>query len=175
MQPIDIDANRTKIIELLESTKREGMDKLICKLKSTDFFTAPASINYHLNRPGGLAQHSINVCETLRLLSEKIHTIPIDSIIIASLLHDVCKIGMYIATNTGYIYNKNQPKGHGALSVKRVSFFIELSPLEEKMIRWHMNKYEEGFEKSETVLKKAFPEVFLIYFADHMSSLFLED
>lgn len=175
MQSINIDANKNKIIELLESTQREGIDDLISKLKSTDFFTAPASINYHLNQPGGLAQHSINVCNTLRLLSEKIHTIPIDSIFISALLHDVCKIGMYVATSTGYIYNKNHPGGHSALSVKRVSHFIELTPLEENMIRWHMNRYEEGFTTQENKLKKEFPEVFLIYFADHMSSLFLEE
>ena len=35
--------NKERFIELLRSTKREGIEKLIDFLEKTDFFTAPAS------------------------------------------------------------------------------------------------------------------------------------
>lgn len=35
--------NKERFIELLRSTKREGIEKLIDFLEKTDFFTAPAA------------------------------------------------------------------------------------------------------------------------------------
>lgn len=39
--------NKERFIELLRSTKREGIEKLIDFLEKTDFFTAPASTRFH--------------------------------------------------------------------------------------------------------------------------------
>lgn len=38
---------KDKFIELLRSTKREGIENLISFLEKTDFFTAPASTRFH--------------------------------------------------------------------------------------------------------------------------------
>jgi 23S rRNA maturation-related 3'-5' exoribonuclease YhaM len=84
---------------LLRSTKREGIEQVIRELDNIGYFEAPASANHHLNCNGGLLQHSLNVCETALAMrsyfEEKnqmyAHGIPRDSVIIASLLHDVCK------------------------------------------------------------------------------------
>lgn len=92
---------KDKILEVLKTVKREGMDKLIEYLESSDFFTAPASTKFHLSVPGGLAQHSYNV---YTLLLEKasepvwmkaLEGIEPDSLIIASILHDLCKTNFY--------------------------------------------------------------------------------
>ena len=53
--------NKERFIELLRSTKREGIEKLIDFLEKTDFFTAPASTRFHSSYEGGLLQHSLNV------------------------------------------------------------------------------------------------------------------
>ena len=46
--------------------KRDGADKLLDYLENrSDFFTAPASSQYHLSRVGGLCEHSINVYNCL--------------------------------------------------------------------------------------------------------------
>ena len=172
---IDIKNNKMNITNLLMSTGREGMDKLIKTLNKTDYFIAPASSVFHLNVPGGLAQHSLNVYDLLGKLN--IHAkanISHNSMIISALLHDVCKIGLYIPNNGRYIWNNKQPPGHGDLSVKRVKKFIELSKSGEMMIRWHMNHFDRDFDKNKQMLSDKYPEVFLIYFADHISTLFLE-
>lgn len=57
--------NKERFIELLRSTKREGIEKLIDFLEKTDFFTAPASTRFHMSCEGGLLQHSLNVYDCL--------------------------------------------------------------------------------------------------------------
>jgi len=173
---IPIEENKQTIINLLNSIHRPDMDKLICKLKASDFFTSPASVKYHLNCPGGLAQHSLNVYRTFTRICKIAHAdVTQESMIVSGLLHDVCKVGLYIPSGDSYRYNKNQPDGHGALSVRRVKHFIQLTDQEEMLIRWHMAYYDDDFMKEKKMLEKVYPEVFLIYFADHLSSLFLEE
>lgn len=92
--------NRKFIIETLSGIKREGanIDKLITKLDSSDFFTAPASTRYHNAIKGGLADHSLNVYYNLRSLVKNKHLekeISEESIIICGLLHDISKINLY--------------------------------------------------------------------------------
>ncbi len=52
---------------LSKITKREpNVDKFIEVLHTqTTWLTSPASTKYHLNREGGLLEHSIGVAETL--------------------------------------------------------------------------------------------------------------
>ncbi len=92
---------KEKILSLLREVKREGMDKLIGYLETSDFFTAPASTKFHLSVPGGLAQHSYNVYS---LLLEKasepvwmkaLEGIEPDTLILVSILHDLCKTNFY--------------------------------------------------------------------------------
>lgn len=99
---------KEKIIELLLSINRPGMDKLIEWMESNGFFTAPCSGQHHLCRVGGLAEHSLNVyntmidiicnSETFRYIKESNK-----SIAIVSLLHDLGKVGQFGKPN--YIEN----------------------------------------------------------------------
>lgn len=143
---------KDQIIELLKSTNREGMDKLIEFLESSDFFTAPASTRFHGNIEGGLAKHSFKVYE---ILKEKIRisgmAIPDDTIIISALLHDICKTNFYKidyrnAKNSLGVWEKvpyytiedTIPYGHGEKSVMMLMEYIKLTNDEKYAIRWHM-------------------------------------
>lgn len=82
--------------------KRKGADELLDWLCSTSFFEDPASTKYHLNRPGGLCEHSIHVyyrlaelCEQEIRRNEDHEQFSDESIAIVGLLHDLCKIGCY--------------------------------------------------------------------------------
>lgn len=76
--------------------KREGSDKLLEYVLSTDFFQAPASTRFHLAIPGGLAQHSLNVYD---LLTEKNSRYGLgysdETIFICGMYHDLCKVNFY--------------------------------------------------------------------------------
>lgn len=142
-----------KIISLLRSTNRLGMDSMIDYLKAEGFFEAPASTKFHGSYPGGLAKHSLRVYEllgthaiTLKLDAvsspgQKPFPIEVENFKIAALLHDVCKIGAYIGNEKPYKWNKSQPKGHALLSIERIKLHIELAEIEELMIRYHMGVY----------------------------------
>ena len=72
---------------------------IVAWLETTDFYTAPASTKFHGAHFGGLLDHSVNVYRRAINLRFSIDpNIPEDSIAIAALLHDVCKIGMYKKT-----------------------------------------------------------------------------
>ena len=97
--------SKEKFIEIYNRCiKREGADKLLEYLTSPqcDFFVAPASARFHSSYEGGLCDHSINVYECLvsYLESPRIKEMfgfeyTDESIAIVSLLHDLCKIGVY--------------------------------------------------------------------------------
>jgi len=141
------------IIKLLKSTERDGMDKLIDWLEVNGFFTSPASTKYHGCFEGGLASHSLGVFNLLLEFfrgtnlgavsspGQNPHILEEANLIIAGLLHDINKVGAYIGTEKPYAWNKQQPKGHATLSIARIKQFIELDPIEEMMIRFHMNIY----------------------------------
>ena len=113
-------------------------------LESTDYFTAPASMAHHGNFTGGLVKHSYQVYLTLTDLTEKLNLKwdrP-ESPAIIGLLHDVCKIGLYIPTETGWAYNPVHSSEHGSLSARMVAEHMYTTWQEQLCIRYHMGAYE---------------------------------
>lgn len=92
-------------------TKRANMEKLIGWMDTNGFFTAPCSGSFHLAYEGGLAEHSLNVMEQALKLAETLDgewkMLNRDSVIIASLLHDLGKTGQFGKAN----YVPNMLKG----------------------------------------------------------------
>ena len=106
-----ISKNRDLYIDILESVDREGIDNLIKFIKTTDFFEAPASTIYHNNFKGGLCLHSINVYYNALKVAEGFYEqIPMDSLKVACLLHDISKADFYEL----YIQNKKNYNANGA-------------------------------------------------------------
>ncbi len=163
------------------------MNKLIAWLDATGFFESPASRKYHSAYRCGLSIHSHNVYTTLIAYDKllKLET-PKDSLIIAALLHDVCKIDAYIGEAAPYKNNRDKPEGHATLSIIRIKEFIDLTELEEKMILYHMGIYglvefqDPGKEhKGEYTLRNKsmanawyhHPIVKVMYFCDELATL----
>lgn len=174
---------KEKITQLLQNTGREGIDKLINWLDTEGFFTSPGSTKFHGCYAGGLAQHSFNVYELLEKANRDYAlNCPQESIIIATILHDVCKVGAYLGSSKPYTWNRSQPKGHASLSLERIKQFITLTELEEMMIKYHMGVYGlEEFEpgKGEYNLRGGglanawyhHPIVKAMYFCDEFATL----
>ena len=199
---LDINANKEEFLELLRSTKRDGVEDVISDLENLGFFEAPASAGHHLNVEGGLVKHSINTCraalaiwEAMKPLEPALETeVKRDSIIIASLLHDVCKSDIYRRSVKkrknalgqwedceGYkITYKDFPMGHGEKSViLLLCSGLDLSDAEMLAIRWHMgafglnmNSYED--ERCYDTARKLYPLVSIIQPADGLAASILE-
>lgn len=100
---INVEENIKRFEELMGSIERDGVKELMDYIKNkTDFYTAPASTQFHLACDGGLLQHSLNVYDCLVAKKESpvwkriIEAIPEESLIIMALLHDLCKVNFYV-------------------------------------------------------------------------------
>ena len=141
-----------------DNINRQGSKELLEWLKTTDFFTAPASTRFHCACEGGLVQHSVSV---YRVMREK-HFEKGDSeesFAVCGLLHDVCKAQYYkVSTRnfknpeTGaweqrpyFSVEDSFPYGHGEKSVFQnvsIRFPYRKDPLAYGRVR----RYGEGRE-----------------------------
>ena len=157
-------------------------------LRSTDFYNAPASTQYHDSCPAGLLRHSIRVFNHgVRLMNDKaFSSVTSDSIGLVALVHDWCKINLYEVytrnvknQETGVweqvpSYRCNQkglPLGHGVTSMFFASKFFRLTSEEAAAIRWHMGVWNvSNNEVNELQLcNEQFPLVHLLQFSDCLS------
>lgn len=193
---------KEEYINLLKSTAREGMDGVIQYLDKAGFFMAPASAKQHLNYEGGLLEHSMNVCKMALMLREQIlamrpeleKQLGKDSVVIAALLHDVCKTTRYRKVQK---YRKDEygrwetydayesdssrfPVGHGEKSViMLLQLGLKLCKDEIVAIRWHMGAWDLSFQSYEqkaniSEANGRFPLASLLQAADSLSTYLLE-
>jgi len=197
---IDIQANKKKFIELLKSTGREGVEDLVAYLEEgkNDFFRAPSSTRFHLAEEGGNCQHSLNVCEAglhLRELAiakrpDLASQLTRESVIVATLLHDLCKSDIYRPTMKkvkgafgiweevpGYdVDYSNLPLGHGEKSaIMALWSGFEIYEEELIAIRWHMTAWDLAFQSPEAknninTARDKYPLVALVQLADGLAA-----
>ena len=187
--------NHQEFLEIYKSKiKREGADKLLDYLISSDFFTAPASARYHSAYEGGLLDHSLNVYDCLSAylnrdyVKEKFKlNYTEETIAIVSLLHDICKVNVY---KPGYRNVKNEqgkweqvptfefddrlPYGHGEKSVYMISPFIKLTREEAFAIRYHMGFSNVDDQRNVGKAFEMFPLAFALSTADMEATYYLE-
>jgi len=148
------------------------------KLKSLGYFTAPASTKYHGAYTGGLAEHSLNVTDSLMKLTIDNNLVwqRDCSPIIIGLFHDLCKCDSYEVCESKITWNNNQVLlGHGEKSVMISSTIIKLTMEEVMCIRYHMGAF---VDKSEwDVLGKAikeYPNILWTHQADMLATYCME-
>jgi hypothetical protein len=191
-----------KFKEMLLSTNREGMERVVKRLEEVGFFKAPASTKFHLNYEGGLLEHSMNVCDMALELRELMirkkedlrDFLSKESVIIAALLHDVCKADIYKPAIKrqknaygvwcdvpGYdVDYSNYPLGHGEKSVIwLLQNGLQLTDDEIMAIRWHMTAWDLPFQSPEmkgnlNAARERCPLVSLIQAADGLAANMLE-
>ena len=183
-----IEADKIRIIELLKSTERPGIERLVEWMETkSDFFTAPASTKYHLHCKGGLARHSLNVYERLKAkVDSGLLELKPDTVIITALLHDVCKANFYAVQKRNrkiegqwveveeWGIDEKLPIGHGEKSCYIVQSFMRLSPEEFAMIRFHMGRESESFNDYFSKAAAVFPGVAAIHTSDLESAFIVE-
>lgn len=153
---------REKFVEILGRINRTGFNQLLEYLDQSDFFTAPASTRFHNNFEGGLLLHSLSVFDSMWYLaySHLALDIPEESLIIESLLHDLCKIGVYkIDTEDPTDAQMNYLKG----LVKRAGDFMPTGEISKQhasdLIGWYKDGMEGDRPEAETayIFDDSFP------------------
>ena len=193
---------KEEFLTLLRSTNREAIEEVIEYISSIGFFKAPASAAHHLATEGGLAEHSVNTClaalkvwESMKELDPSVeYTVKRENVIIASLLHDVCKSDSYEKTMRK---RKNEigqdemmpgfkavtpslPLGHGERSLVMLLYNTPIDLTDEEMlaIRWHMGPWGLNFNSGEEgrMYDAAFdnPLVTIVHAGDLLASRIIE-
>ena len=195
-------SNKDRFCQLLRSTGRENIEYVIEDLEAYGFFEAPASVRNHYNHPGGLVEHSLNVYDAAMMVREGILArrpemekhLPAESVILASLLHDVCKANIYTLVNRKRkneiglwedvkeyeISYKSLPIGHGEKSVVMlIRMGLDLEDDEILAIRWHMGPW--AVDTTQIDIDRSYrqailntPRVPLIHTADTIASQIFE-
>ena len=186
---------KERFIEIYnKNIKREGADKLLEYLLSSDFFVAPASARFHSSYEGGLCEHSLNVYDCLLsyLESDRVSSgcgfsYTNESIAIVSLLHDLCKIGVYkkgfrnVKDEKGawqrvdtFEYEDTMPYGHGEKSVYIISGYMRLTREEAFAIRYHMGYSSTEDPRNVSASFEMFPLAFALSTADSEATYFIE-
>ena len=189
--------NKERFIEIYKNNiKREGADKLLEYLlsPSSDFFLAPASARFHSSYEGGLLDHSLNVydclVEYLNSPAAKENfgfSYSDESIAIVSLLHDLCKIGVYkkgfrnVKDEKGtwqrvdtFEYDDQLPYGHGEKSVYMISPYMMLKREEAFAIRYHMGYSSTEDQRNVSAAFEMFPLAFALHVADSEATYYVE-
>ena len=195
------DEKRNMVRTLLSGTGRNGVDNVISFLETSDYFTAPSSMKYHCNYDGGLVDHSLLVLSTgyrllamMKVMNPDIGSrVAADSLILTTLLHDICKCSFYKAADKwrkdssgrwesykGYEIDDRFPIGHGEKSVIMLQKFgLDLNAEEMLAIRWHMGTWDgSSMNDSKTAYLHSIdmsPLLVVVQTADSVSSLTMEN
>ena len=191
-----------ELIGSVERFSKEDIDYLMEDLDRLRFFDMPASCRKHGSYEGGLVRHSINVCKAAKIIREQtlIHRpdlesmLPLDSVIIVSLLHDVCKSDIYQKVSrkqkneiglwenvSNYITDYSTlPVGHGEKSViMLLRNGLDLTDEEILAIRWHMGSWDIPYQSQEMIgnhnkAREITPLVTLVHAADTLAADIIE-
>jgi hypothetical protein len=184
---------KEKYLTTLRVIDREGIQPLSKFLEESDFFIAPASAKNHNNYKGGLVEHSLLVLYNMQKLSLIYcpDQNPYESLILVSLLHDICKVNFYKETTRNvkidgvwtqepyFSIEDSLPLGHGEKSVILLQRFLKLTNEEIMAIRWHMMGFDDsaGGYAGGLALRAAadqYPLVTVLHMAD-LAACYLED
>ncbi len=174
-----------------EKIQREGSQKLLDWMQTTDFFTAPASTRFHGACEGGLVLHSVNVYQVMMEKHFEEGKDQPESFAICALLHDLCKAQFYKVSSrnvkneeTGawekkpyYTVEDAFPFGHGEKSVFLIERFMRLKPAEAIAIRWHMGGFDEAAKGGSFAISNAwekYPLAVKLHLAD-LESTYLRE
>lgn len=176
--------NKEMFMGYIRQIRREGIENLISWLDKSDFFSAPASRQYHGSYAGGLLQHSLNVYHELLHLLTAFPNISAqvkddDTPKIIALFHDLCKVNFYATEKRNRkndagvwesydaykIDEKFKYGGHGAKSVFIIQNFMKLLPEEAVAIHCHMGAFD-GNAQNVGGAFEAYPIAWLLHVAD---------
>ena len=183
---------RYEVLKSRVVKRKDEFSRLVDFMENqTDYLNSPASTRFHLCRPQGLLEHSVNVCENMLALRNALAPeIDEESCIITALIHDLGKAGM--PGSPQYIANEPTPRqkqyGFGPsvpyrmndnltyLSVPLRSLYlalqyIKLSESEVQAVMYHDGQYVDD---NKSVATKETPILLLLQYADTWSTFVTE-
>ena len=182
---LNIESQKQEFLTICRaSIQRAGLESLLDWLCKTDFFTAPASAQYHGNYAGGLCQHSVDVYQYAKKMLILMDNAPSEeSVAIACLFHDLCKVNLYKMDEQNqkelqyYVSDEESHfSGRGSKSVFLAQTFMRLTLEEAAAINYHMGLSDGNASAVREVgnVYRQFPLAWIVHIADEAAMLLLE-
>ena len=173
---IGIPTLEKKLDEYLSSIKNPVIKAICDDIFSRyrhDFLIYPAAVKMHHNYLGGLAYHTLTMCDLAKSFAGIYDSIDLDLLIGGALLHDASKIIEFKGpTETEYSI-RGQLIGHlvlGTLEIEKTAERLGLLDKEEVMLLEHMLISHHGQPQFGACKKPETPEALLLWIIDTIDS-----
>ena len=173
---VGIPALEKKLDEYLSSIKNPVI-KAICDdvfaRYRHDFLIYPAAVKMHHNYLGGLAYHTLTMCDLAKAFAGIYDTIDLDLLIGGALLHDASKIIEFKGPTDSEYSVRGQLIGHlvlGTLEIEKTAERLGLLDKEEVMLLEHMLISHHGQPQFGACKKPETPEALLLWIIDTIDS-----
>lgn len=173
---VGIPALEAKLDDYLSSIKNPVIkalcDDIFARYRH-DFLIYPAAVKMHHNYLGGLAYHSLTMCDLAKAFTGIYDSVDLDLLIGGALLHDVSKVIEFKGpTETEYSV-KGQLVGHlvlGAIELEKTAIRLGLENEEEVLLLQHMLLSHHGQPIYGAAKKPEIPEALLLWYLDSIDS-----
>ena len=173
---IGIPTLEKKLDEHLASIKNQTI-KAICDdifdRYRHDFLIYPAAVKMHHNYIGGLAYHTLTMCDLAKAFAGFYDCVDLDLLVAGALLHDVSKVIEFKGPVDSEYSIRGQLLGHlvlGAIEIDKTAEKLGLLDQEEVMLLEHMLISHHGQPTYGACKKPETPEALLLWIIDTIDS-----
>ena len=138
-----------------------------------DFLIYPAAVRMHHNYLGGLAYHTLTMCDLAKAFAGFYESIDLDLLVAGALLHDISKIIEFKSPTDSEYSIRGQLIGHlvlGAIEIEKTAERLGLLDSEEVMLLQHMLISHHGQPTFGACKKPETPEALLLWIIDTIDS-----
>lgn len=174
--PIGIEALEEKLYSYLKMLKNPVV-KAICddifNRYSHDFLIYPAAVKMHHNYIGGLAYHTLTMCDLAKAFASIYNCVDLDLLIAGVLLHDISKVIEFKSPKDSEYSIKGQLIGHlvlGAIELEKTAIRLGLLETEEVMLLQHMLISHHGQPTFGACKRPETPEALMLWIIDTIDS-----
>lgn len=138
-----------------------------------DFLIYPAAVKMHHNYIGGLAYHTLTMCDLAKAFAGIYDCIDLDLLIAGALLHDISKIIEFKGPTESEYSVRGQLLGHlvlGVIEIDKTAERLGLLETEEVLLLEHMMISHHGQPIYGACKKPETPEALLLWIIDTIDS-----
>ena len=138
-----------------------------------DFLIYPAAVKMHHNYIGGLAYHTLTMCDLAKAFSGIYDCVDLDLLIAGALLHDISKIIEFKSPTDSEYSIRGQLLGHlvlGAIEIDKTAEKLGFQDAEEVLLLEHMLVSHHGQPIYGACKKPETPEALLLWIIDTIDS-----
>ena len=174
--PIGIKPLEEKLDNYLKMIKNPTISMLcndIFNRYRHDFLIYPAAVKMHHNYIGGLAYHTLTMCDLAKAFTGIYESLDMDYLIAGALLHDISKIIEFQGPTKGEYSIKGQLIGHlvmGAMEVESTAKRLNISDTEEVLVLEHMILSHHGQFQFGAARRPETPEALVLWLIDTIDS-----